>query len=449
MAKIVIIGAGSGFGGRLSIDVLSRKPLQDSEIRLCDIHAGRLEKVRAYVERTIEKYRLPAKVVASTDRRALLKGADFVVTSISVGGGAYYGNPYNWEIAIPREYGVEQFVGDTVGPGAVFRFLRTGPVQHQMFRDMEELCPNAFVLNHTNPMAMISWLHLVDSSMRYVGLCHGIQGTTMAMARWIGVPYEEISYSVAGINHLAWIVEFKRGEEDLYPLVRQVPEKHPEVYERERVRFEILKYFGYFSTESNRHDAEYLPYFIRTPELRAHYGLPPRTLSDTPPRQREWMADTGVTESADLPVGTLRLSHEYSSGIMEAVVTNTPYTFYGNVMNTGGLVNNLPHHCCVEVKCVADRRGIHPTRFGDLPPHLAALCRSNIAVHELAVRAVLDRDREAAFHACCLDPLTASVVPLPKIREMFDRLWQLEWDAGLLKWFDPSHRGPLPETCAG
>ncbi|MDH7569633.1 MAG: alpha-glucosidase/alpha-galactosidase [Armatimonadota bacterium] len=444
MPKIVIIGAGSGFGGRLSIDILSRKPLQDSEICLCDIHPERLEKVRAYVQRTIDKYQLPAKVRASTNRRELLPNADFVVTSISVGGGAYYGFPYTAEIEIPRKYGVCQSVGDTVSPGAVFRFLRTGPVQHQMFADMEELCPRAFVLNHTNPMAMLSWLHSTGSSMRYVGLCHGIQGTTRNLARWIGVPYEEVSYTVAGINHLAWILEFKRGEEDLYPRVRALAE-NPEIADKERVRFEILKQFGYFCTESNHHDSEYLPYFRRTPELMAHYNLQPRRPADTPPRAREWMADTGVADD-ELPVGTLRLSHEYSSGIMEGIVTDTPYRFYGNVMNHHALITNLPGNCCVEVMCVADQRGIHPTYFGDLPPQLAALCRSNVAVQELAVKAVQERNREAAFHALCLDPLTAAVVPLPKIREMFEEMWEAEKE--LLKWFDPTHQGPLPETCA-
>ncbi len=443
MANIVIIGAGSGFGGRLSIDILSREALRDSEIRLCDIHPGRLEQVRAYVARTIDKHSLPARVVASTDRRALLPGADFVVTSISAGGGAYYGFPYSAEIEIPNRYGVYQLVGDTLGPGAVFRFLRTGPVQQAMLRDMEELCPEAFVINHTNPMAMLSWLHLSSSSMRYVGICHGIQATTHELARWIGVPIEDVTYSVAGINHLSWIMEFRRGDEDLYPQIMALLDR-PDVVERERVRFEILRHFGRFCTESSHHDGEYLPYFYKTAEMMRDYGFGPKSVRMEAPATREWMAQTG----GEAPVGELRRSSEYTSGIVEGVLTDTPYRFYGNVLNTG-LITNLPQGCCVEVMTVADRRGFHPTHFGALPPHLAALCRSNVPVQELAVKAVRERDREAAFQACALDPLTAAVLPLPKIRAMFDELWQAEADGGLLQWFDPAHEGAPPETCAG
>jgi alpha-galactosidase len=443
MTKVVIIGAGSGFGGRLSVDILSRESLQDARIGLCDLHTGRLEKVQRYVERTIARYDLPARVMASTDRRALLPGADFVITSVSVGGGAYHGHPYRAEIEIPRKYGIEQSVADTCSVGAVFRFLRTGPVQHQFFRDMEELCPDAFVLNHTNPMAMLTWLHTVDSSVRNVGLCHSVQGTTRKLARIIGVPYEEVSYLVAGINHQAWVLELRRGGEDLYPLVRQAAEDAAAV-EGDRVRFEMMRQFGRFVTESTRHNSEYLPYFVRTPELMAQYGIEARAVSDQPRRVREWMADTGVNGD-DGPVGELGRSHEFTTGIMEAMLTDEPFRFNGNVMNHG-LISNLPEECCVEVPCMADAGGVHPCYVGDLPPQLAAINRTNIAVHELAVRAVLDRDREAAFHACALDPLTAGVVPLPQIREMFEELWEAEGD--LLAWFDRSWSGPLPETVA-
>jgi len=445
LTKIVIIGAGSGFGGRLSIDIMSREVLQDATICLCDLHAGRLEKVRSYVQRTAERYNLPTKIVAGTDRRELLPGADFVVTSISVGGGAYYGHPFKAEIEIPRKYGIDQSVADTTSVGAVFRFLRTGHVQHQIFRDIEELCPDALVMNHTNPMAMLTWLHSVDSGVRNMGLCHGVQGTAMMLARAIGVPYDEISYWCAGINHLAWFLEFKRGKEDLYPLIWKTMEEQPELLAKERVRFEIMKHFGYFPTESSPHDSEYMPYFRKTPEEMAEFGLTSRHVSDEPPAVRAWMKDTGVTGDENLPVGELRRSREYTSGIIEAVLTNVPFSFNGNVMNTG-LITNLPDGCCVEVPCMVDGRGVHPCYVGDLPPQLAALNRSNIAVHELAVKAVLERDREAAFHACALDPLTSAILPLSKIRQMFEELWEAEKD--LLLWFDPSHKGPLPEPYA-
>ena len=230
MTKIVIIGAGSGFGSRLSVDIMSREVLQDATIALCDIHPGRLRQVTDYVKRTAEKYNLPTEVISSPDRRDLLPGADFVITSMAVGGGAYWGEPYKSEIEIPLRYGINQSVADTVGVGGIFRFLRTGPVQHQFLLDMEDLCPDAYVLNHTNPMAMLTWLHSVDSTVRNVGLCHSVQGTTQKLARIAGVPYEETAYLVAGINHQAWVLELNAGQEDLYPRIWKALEDDPEVY---------------------------------------------------------------------------------------------------------------------------------------------------------------------------------------------------------------------------
>jgi alpha-galactosidase len=441
--KVVIIGAGSGFGGRLSVDIMSREALRDSTIALCDIHPGRLKQVRNYVQRTVDRYDLPTEVVATTDRREALPGADFVITSVAVGGGAYWGQPYKAEIEIPRKYGIEQTVADTVGVGGIFRFLRTGPVQHQFFRDMEALCPDALVLNHTNPMAMLTWLHSVDSSMQYVGLCHSVQGTTQKLARIAGVDYDEVSYWVAGINHQAWVLELMHGKQDLYPKICAAMED-PEVVAGDSVRFAMMKHFGYFVTESSRHNAEYLPYFMRTPELLDRFDITPREVPDAPRRVREWMKDTGV-EGSDAPVGELKRSHEYTTAIMEATLTNEPFRFNGNVMNHG-LISNLPEGCCVEVPCMVDARGVHPCHVGALPAQLAALNRSNVAVHELAVQAVLEKDREAAFHACAVDPLTASVLPLHKIREMFEELWSAVEDH--LRWFDSDHTGPLPEICA-
>jgi alpha-galactosidase len=442
MTKIVIIGAGSGFGSRLSVDIMSREVLQDATIALTDIHPGRLKQVTDYVQRTAEKYNLPTKIVADTDRRALLHDADFVITSVAVGGGAYFGEPYKSEIEIPQKYGIHQTVADTIGIGGIFRFLRTGPVQHQFFWDMEELCPDALVLNHTNPMAMLTWLHAVDSSMRYVGLCHSVQGTTQQLAGFVEVPYDEASFWVAGINHQAWVLEFMRGKEDLYPRLREAM-ADPEKFARDPVRFEMMKHFGYFVTESSRHNAEYLPYFMQTPELRERFGIGGgRRVSETPHRVREWEADGAGGEA---PTGELRRSQEYTTAIMEAMLTDVPFRFNGNVMNEG-LISNLPEGCCVEVPCMVDARGVHPCAVGELPAQLAALNRSNVAVQELAVRAVLDKDREAAFHACALDPLAAAVLPLHKLRELFEELW-VAVEPHLL-WFDPNHIGPLPEICA-
>ena len=429
MAKIVIIGAGSGFGGRLSIDILSRQPLQDATIALCDIDAAALEKVRRYVARTIEAHDLPAKVIASTDRAELLDGADFVVTSVAVGGGSYWGYPFAHEIHIPRKYGIDQQVGDTIGPGGVFRFLRTAPVQLAFCRDIERLCPQALLLNHTNPMAMLTWVHSAASSVRNVGLCHSVQGTARQLAGYVGVPHQEVSYWVAGINHQSWFLEFRHNGRDAYPLIRQAM-ADPQTFAKDPVRFEMLKHFGYFVTESSGHNSEYMPYFRRTQALRERFGLRTRDVAMAAPRKRAWTQETAAGEA---PVGQLTRSREYTTGIMEAVVTNTPYCFNGNVMNDA-LVANLPPGCCVEVPCLADAQGVHPCRVGDLPPQCAAINRSNIAVQELAVRAFLDKDRGAAFRAVALDPLTAAVLPLHRIREMFDEMWEAERD--LLSYYD-------------
>jgi alpha-galactosidase len=429
MPKIVIIGAGSGFGGRLSIDILSREPLRDATIALCDIDAERLAGVTSYVCRAIEGHGLPARCISSTDREELLPGADVVVTAVSIGGPAYWGEPYASEIGIPLRYGIDQAVADTIGPGGVFRFLRTAREHLQFCKDMERLCPDALLLNYTNPMAMLTWLHSVGSSIQNVGLCHSVQGTTQKLAQGIGAPYDEVSYLVAGINHQAWILRFRHNGRDAYPRVREAVERE-EIFANDRVRVEMLKQFGYFVTESSGHNSEYVPYFRRTQELRDEFGLRSRRhvpMEPNPQRRRPWQKDTGVEEDQDAAVPELQSSHEYAALIIEAQATGVPFAFNGNVMNHGS-ITNLPARCCVEVPCLVDREGVHPCYVGDLPPQCAALNMSNIAVQELAVRAALERDREAAFHAVALDPLTASILPLQQIRAMFEEMWEAEGD---------------------
>jgi len=418
MAKIVIVGAGSGFGGKLSIDIFSREAMKGSTIALCDIDAAKLKAVTRYLERTVEAHKLPAKIVASTDRRKLLRGADFVVTSISVGGPAYRGRVHKLECRIPAKYGVRQSVADTIGVGGVFRFLRTAPVQLEILRDVQRLAPNALVLNYTNPMAMLTWAHSVGVGVRNVGLCHSVQGTIRKLAGFLNLPFEEVSYWVAGINHEGWVLRLRRKGKDLYPALRKAM-NDPEIYAQDKVRFEMMRHFGLFVTESSGHMSEYVPYFRRTAKDLRRYGLIRRK---RPPRpRRQWLVDPNT------PVPELTASNEYASGIMEGVVTNRPFRFNGNVMNAG-IITNLPNESCVEVPCIADGEGVHPCHVGALPPQLAAINRSNIAVQELAVRAVLDKDKESAFWACALDPLTASVATLDQIRKMFEELWAAEAD---------------------
>ncbi len=425
MTKVVIIGAGSQFGGKLSRDILAFPALQGATIALCDTDAEKLERVGRYVQRIVDGHGLPARVESSTDRRALLDGADFVVTSISVGGPAYAGFPFTAELNLPyQKYGLSQSVADTIGVGGVFRFLRTAPVQLAVCRDMEELCPDALLLNYTNPMAMLTWLHSGASTVANVGLCHSVQGTSRELARYIGIPYEELTYLVAGINHQAWFLKLKQGGEDLYPRLRACLDD-PETLGKDRVRFEMLRFFDYFVTESTRHCSEYHPYFRRTEELRERYGLD-QWIASEQERAREWTPD-------DAPLPTLELSGEYAAEIMHAMTTGKPFAFNGNVLNTG-LIDNLPDGCCVEVPCLTDRAGVHPCHVGALPPQLAHLNLSNIAVQELAVRAVLERDRRLALQACLLDPLTRSVLSLDDTQALFDEIWAAE--AGLLAYFE-------------
>ncbi len=434
MTKIVIIGAGSWFGGKLSMDILSRDPLKGATIAVCDLCVEKLQKVARYVRRVIDAYGLPAKVEWDTERAKLLPGSDFVITSVSVGGPAYWGRPFADEINIPRKYGLDQAVGDTVGPGGVFRFLRTAPTQLEFCRDIERLCSDALLLNYTNPMAMLTWLHSAASSVRNVGLCHGVQHTSEYLARLIGAPYEECDFLVAGINHLAWFLKFTHNNEDAYPKLRQAI-ADPKNLRNERgfceaVRFEIFKHFGYFSTEGPNHDSEYMPYFRRTQELLDRFELKSTPVHMSEPEYveepRPWLDEEDTWE-----IPELKPSQEYAAGIIEALVTNKPFRFNGNVMNER-FITNLPEGCCVEVPCVADGEGIHPCRVGDLPPQCAALNRANIAVQELAVRSVLKGDRESAFLAVALDPLTAAVLSLNEIREMFEEMWQVEKELGLL-----------------
>jgi len=427
LTKVVIIGAGSQFGGKLSRDILAFPALQaGATIALCDTDAGKLERVAHYVQRIIDGHGLGARVESSMDRRALLAGADFVVTGISVGGPAYAGFPFTAELNLPfQKYGLSQSVADTIGVGGVFRFLRTAPVQLGVCRDMEELCPDALLLNYTNPMAMLTWLHSAASPIANVGLCHSVQGTSRELARYLGIPYEELTYLVAGINHQAWFLKLRRGGEDLYPRLRACLDD-PETLGKDRVRFEMLRFFDYFVTESTRHCSEYHPYFRRTEALRERYGLDQWIAAD-----RETNRWTGEKEDAPLPA--LEQSGEYAAEIIHAMTTGKPFAFNGNVMNTG-LLDNLPPGCCVEAPCLTDRAGVHPCHVGPLPPQLAHLNLSNIAVQELAVRAVLERDRRLAFQACLLDPLTRSVLSLEDTQALFEEIWAAE--AGLLAYFE-------------
>lgn len=440
MTKITIIGAGGYvFPLRLVGDLLTFPALQGSTIALMDIDADRLERTAAAARELVSHHGLPAVIESTTDRRAALEGASYVVFTFQVGG-----RDAHWsDIKIPQSYGVDQTVGDTVGPGGVFRFLRTVPLYRELAADMHELCPDAQLINYVNPMAMATW-YLTSLGLSPVGLCHSVQGTSRMLARELDVPYEEVRYRAAGINHQSWFLEFARGEEDLYPRLREVMRarhlaerdesglaedsgdhsdaaRGASVYEggNERVRTSIMDAFGYFHTESSHHASEYLPYFRKTPELVDSF-IPHRwgAFSGRPARDEQaHIAETlaGLKEK-------LAPSVEYGAVIVNAMETATPAVIYGNVENQG-LITNLPHGCCVEAACLVDANGIQPTPLGELPPQCAAVNRTNINVQQLAVEAAQTGNPSHVYHAVMVDPLTSTVLTLDRIHAMVEELF--------------------------
>lgn len=424
MAKIAMIGAGSVvFASRLATDILSWPELQDSTIALMDIHPGRLETIAGYVKQLVDQEKLPAKVVSTLDRREALDGADYVVVMIQVGGLEMY-EP---DVMIPRKYGIDQTVGDSLGPGGVFRGLRTMPVLLDICRDMAELCPSALLINYSNPMAMNCWAMEEATKIKSLGLCHSVQGTAERLAGFIGKPYSELAYWVAGINHQAWFLRFEWQGQDAYPLLFAAM-NDPEIYAKDPVRFEIMRHFDAFVTESSHHMSEYVPWFRKNPEMVTKF-LPTRWDYYEICKGREGPHYDRIRRQAAgaEPIAFDR-THEYCSFIVHAIETNTPYRMNGNVRNTG-LITNLPEGCCVEVPCLVDNTGIQPCFVGDLPPQLAAINRTNVNVQELAVKATLEGDRRYVYQAIKLDPLTGALLTLDQIHSLVDELFaaEAEW----------------------
>jgi alpha-galactosidase len=424
MTKIALIGAGSSvFTRRLCTDILLAPALADSTIALMDVDPGRLAQARNGVQAIVDAYESAATVLATTDRREAVTGADYVITTFQQGGL----DAYALDVEIPQRYGVEQCIGDTLGPGGVFRALRTIPVLLDLCRDLDDLAPDALLLNYVNPMAANCWAVAAGSGRPHVGLCHSVQGTSEMLAEWIGVPYDEVTYRCAGINHQAFFLEFRRDKDDLYPLIWQAIER-PEIAGQEPVRIDLMKHFGYFVTESSGHASEYSPYFRKSARMIAEELVPRFT---DPGNAWYGRGRTGgylatcrrrLTESdaQERAIPTAR-SHEYGSHIIEAIETNRPLAINGNVPNRG-LIVNLPQGCCVEVPCLVDGNGIQPTVVGPLPTQLAALNRTNVNVQELIVEAALSGRTDAVHHAVMLDPLTAAVCTLPQIHAMVEEM---------------------------
>jgi alpha-galactosidase len=423
--KIAVVGAGSFvFARRLVTDILTWPSLQDATISLMDVDADKLETMAALARRMVAQAGTGAQVQASTDLSAALDGASYVTVAIRVGQDRSY-------VEIPRQYGIDQAVGDTAGPGGVFYFLHNVRAMLNIAKTMCQVCPDALMLNYTNPMTMLCWALKESYPIRLVGLCHSVQGTAMTLAGYLGVPFSEVSYWVAGINHMAWFLKYLWKGQDAYPLLWQAME-NPDIYQRDVVKWEVMKHFGAFVSESSIHMSEYVPYFRRTPELIERYtsekmwGVAPRSMSREERYQRfVTQRQKQDEENRRLAFGDdeipIERSHEYFSRILNAVETNVPYVFNGNVVNTG-LITNLVPNSIVEVPILVDGCGLHPCYVGDLPPALAALNRGSLNVQELAVRGFLERDRKYIYEAVQLDPLTTTKLSLPEIRQMVDDL---------------------------
>jgi alpha-galactosidase len=425
MAKIVLIGAGSHiFARNLITDIFSFPELRNSTITLMDIAEEPLEFITAFARKMVKQQGFEAKIESTTDRRKALAGADYVFVTIRVG----EKNRMQIDGDIIKSYGVEGSP-DTVGPGGVFYALRHVPVILDICHEMEELCPDAWLMNYTNPMAIISWAVSDYSRIKNVGLCHSVPNTTAELAKYMGVPYNEVSQWVAGINHMAWFLELKWRGKDAYPLLMEKL-KDPAVYSGKDtddwkvpdiVRAEICKTFGYYVTESSMHMGTYVPYFKKRLELIKKFKLAePNAEQLAAPRRAQ---DKELQEQlrSDYKF-TIKHSGEYGSTIIHSIESGQPARINGNVKNKG-LITNLLDGCCVEVPCLVDREGIHPCFVGDLPPQLAALNRTNINVQELAVRGIVEKDKTKLLHAILLDPLTSAILTIDEIKKMVDALF--------------------------
>jgi len=438
MAKISFLGAGSTvFAKNLLGDILSFPELADSTISLHDINAERLRTSEIVAHKIADALGVSPTIEATLDRRQSLAGSDYAITMFQVGG---YEPSTVVDFEIPKKYGLEQTIADTLGIGGIMRGLRTIPVLLDMCRDMEELCPDVQLLQYVNPMSMLCSAVARETSISTIGLCHSVQHTAEDLANDIGVPIDEIDYLCAGINHMAFYLKFGHktasGTTDLYPKIAQVaasgniPERgHASRSDggviglSDAVRYEMLERLGYFVTESSEHFAEYVPWFIKEgrQDLLDNFGVP----IDEYPRRcihqlASWEDLRAELEDPDAKL-TVERSNEYGSGIIHSMETGQPRVVYGNVPNTG-LIDNLPDTACVEVPCLVDGNGVQPTAVGTLPPHLAALMQTNINVQQLTVEASVAGKRDHVYHAAMLDPHTAAELDLDQIWSMVDEL---------------------------
>jgi len=425
MPKVTFVGAGSAvFARQLMTDILNIDGLDEGTFALVDIDAARLDLARRIAQRLVELTKKRWKVEASTERRDVLAGTDYVINSIEVAGLQNVRHDYD----IPMRYGVDQCIGDTIGPGGIFKALRTGPAWLDIVEDTERIAPNARILNYTNPMSILTLAAIRKVDLPVVGLCHSVQGTSRQIAGYLDIPYKEMEWECAGINHNAWFTRLERGGEDLYPELRRRAGT-TEIYEKDPVRFEVMLHLGAFVTESSGHFSEYVPYFRKRPDLVRQYARPGYLgesgfyANNWPRWRRENDESIEAMLRGDRPV-PLRRSLEYGADIIEAIECGRTTSIWGNVLNQGA-IDNLPRGC-VEVECKVDRDGVEARHFGVLPEQLAALNRAHMAVHELVVESLFERSRQKAKYALMLDPLTAAVCSPDEIDRLFDEMWTAE-----------------------
>ena len=425
MPKITFIGAGSTvFAKNLLGDILSFPDLSNSVICLMDIDPERLRTSEIVAHKVADFFGVQPTIEATLDRRRALAGADYVISMFQIGG---YKPSTLIDFEIPKRYGLRQTIGDTLGIGGIMRAARTIPVFLDICREMEDLCPDATLLQYVNPMAMICGAISRASKIKMVGLCHSVQGTAEGLATAMGVPVNELNYVCAGINHMAFYLRLERDGQDLYPRLREVYQA--KAYGRryrglaDHIRYDLFNRIGYFMTESSEHFSEYVPWFIKRDrdDLLEQYEIPlDEYLARCEDQIAEWESLRASYERGELEIEHEH-SHEYGSLIIHSIETDTPRVIYGNVENRG-LIDNLPAGCCVEVPCVVDKNGVQPTKVGVLPPHLAAMIQTNINVQELTIEAVLGGKREHLYHAAMLDPHTAAELSLDQIWSLVDEL---------------------------
>ncbi len=427
MTKIAFIGAGSlGFTAGLVRDVLTFPLLEDAHIALMDIDAERLDFAYKTVQKLIEAGKYPARVTATLDRVEALKDADVVLTTILTG----TTDTWKYDIEIPKKYGVDINVGDTRGPSGIFRFLRTLPPMMDILRDMEKYCPEAVLLNYTNPMAMLCGALQRQTHIPVTGLCHSVQGSAMMLAGWIGASFPEVNYLCAGINHQAWYLKYEVNGQDAYPQIYKAITENPGIYNEEPVRNEMYLALGYYVTELSGHNSEYNWWFRKRPDLIEKYcthgtgwnpGEYAYILKEYQKTEATWKDGVRVELAKEVTRGDLARGLEYAAYIINALKGGDPFKFNGNVPNTA-LITNLPQGACVEVPVYVDKAGFHPLHVGALPPECALLTQLSSGIEEMAITAALTGDPVMLYRAICNDPLTAAVLSLAEIRTMVNEM---------------------------